>query len=117
MGASGARQAVRRVPARPGPGSTAGQPAARTRAVLLEYAVEQLLPPGSARTALDGVLERIAADLGAQAALVVAPGSELPLGEEAAYPSEIRNDLVLLAQVRSAWAAHGSRATASGHAF
>jgi PAS domain S-box-containing protein len=118
MGASGARQAVRRVPARPGPGSTAaGQPSARTRAALLEHAVAQLLPPGSARTALGSVLERIAADLGAQAALVVAPGSALPLGEEAAYPGEIRNDLVLLAQVRSAWASHGSRATASGHAF
>ena len=120
MGASGARQAVRRAPARaarPGPRSTGGQPSARTRAVLLEYAVAQLLPPGSKRDALGGVLERIAVDLGAQAALVVAPGSELPLGEESAYPSEIRNDLVLLAQVRSAWASHSSHATASGHAF
>jgi PAS domain S-box-containing protein len=119
MGASGARQSVRRVPARPGPGpaSGTGQPSARTRAVLLEYAIAQLLPPGTERDALGVVLERIAADLGAHAVLVVAPGSELPLGEEAAYPAEIRNDLVLLAQVRSAWASHGERATASGHAF
>jgi PAS domain S-box-containing protein len=120
MGASGARQAVRRAPARParpGPGSTAGQPSARTRADLLEYAVAQLLPHGSTRDAIGCVLERIAADLGAQAVLVVAPGSRLPLGEEAAYPAEIRNDLVLLAQVRSAWASHGTHATASGHAF
>jgi PAS domain S-box-containing protein len=120
MGASGARQAVRRVPARParpGPGSPGGRPSARTRAVLLEDAIAQLLPPGSKRDALGGVLERIATDLGAQAALVVAPGSKLPLGEEAAYPSEIRNDPVLLAQVRSAWASHGTHATASGHAF
>jgi PAS domain S-box-containing protein len=117
MGASGARQAIRRAPVRPGPGVPAGQPSARTRAVLLEYAASQLLPPGSERDALGGVLERITADLGAQAALVVAPGSELPLGEEAAYPADIRNDLVLLAQVRSAWAAHGGHATASGHAF
>jgi PAS domain S-box-containing protein len=85
--------------------------------VLLEYAIGQLLPPGTERDALGVVLERIAADLGAHAVLVVAPGSELPLGEEAAYPAEIRNDLVLLAQVRSAWASHGERATASGHAF
>jgi PAS domain S-box-containing protein len=120
MGASGARQAVPRAPdrpARPGPGSTAGQPSARTRADLLEYAVAQLLPHGSTRDAIGCVLERIAADLGAQAALVVAPASKLPLGEEAAYPAEIRNDLVLLAQVRSAWASHGTHATASGHAF
>jgi PAS domain S-box-containing protein len=95
----------------------AGQPSARVRAALLEYVVEQLLPPGAGRDVLGGVLERIAADFGAQAALVVAPGSEVPLGEAAAYPSEIRNDLVLLAQVRSAWAAHGGHATASGHAF
>jgi PAS domain S-box-containing protein len=85
--------------------------------VLLEYAVGQLLPPGSQRTALSGVLERIAVDLGAQAALVVASGSDLPLGEEAAYPGEIRNDLVLLAQIRSAWAERGGHATATGHAF
>jgi PAS domain S-box-containing protein len=85
--------------------------------VLLEYAAGQLLPPGTERDALGAVLERIAADLGARAVLVVAPGSALPLGEEAAYPAEIRNDLVLLAQVRSAWAGHGARATASGHAF
>ncbi|HEY3977984.1 MAG TPA: PAS domain-containing sensor histidine kinase [Streptosporangiaceae bacterium] len=84
---------------------------------MLEYAVAQLLPHGSTRDAIGCVLERIAADLGAQAALVVAPGSKLPLGEEAAYPAEIRNDPVLLAQVRSAWASHGTHATASGHAF
>ncbi|HEX5290284.1 MAG TPA: PAS domain-containing sensor histidine kinase [Streptosporangiaceae bacterium] len=84
---------------------------------MLEYAVAQLLPHGSTRDAIGCVLERIAADLGAQAALVVAPASKLPLGEEAAYPAEIRNDLVLLAQVRSAWASHGTHATASGHAF
>jgi PAS domain S-box-containing protein len=84
---------------------------------LLEYEVAQLLPHGSTRDAIGCVLERIAADLGAQAALVVAPGSKLPLGEEAAYPAEIRNDPVLLAQVRSAWASHGTHATASGHAF
>ena len=118
MGASGAKQAVRRAAPRPGPGpASAGQPSARTRAVLLEYAAGQLLPPGTERDALGAVLERIAADLGARAVLVVAPGSELPLGEEAAYPAEICNDLVLLAQVRSAWAGHGARATASGHAF
>ena len=85
--------------------------------MLLEYAAAQLLPPGTQRDTLGAVLERIAADLGAQAVLVVAPGSALPLGEEAAYPAEARNDLVLLAQVRSAWASHGARATASGHAF
>ncbi|HEY2285975.1 MAG TPA: hypothetical protein VGH88_09565, partial [Streptosporangiaceae bacterium] len=117
MGASGARQAVRRAPSRPGTGSTAGQPSARSRAALLEYAVAQLLPPGSERDALGGVMERIAVELGAQAALVVASGSGLPQGEEAAYPADIRNDLVLLAQVRSAWAERGGHARATGHAF
>jgi PAS domain S-box-containing protein len=62
-------------------------------------------------------MERIAVELGAQAALVVASGSGLPQGEEAAYPADIRNDLVLLAQVRSAWAERGAHATATGHAF
>ena len=64
------------------------------------------------------MLERIAADLGAHAVLVVAPGSELPLGEEAAYPAEIRNDLVLLAQVQLATSAsHGERGEAGRQAF
>src|SRR5580693_6066146 len=115
MGASGARQAVRRAP--PRPGSAPGQPSARIRADLLEYAVAQLLPPGSERESLGVVLERLAADLGALAALVVAPGLPVPLGEEAAFPVDGRNDPVLLAQVRSAWAAHGGHAAASGHAF
>jgi PAS domain S-box-containing protein len=115
MGVSGAKQAVSRVP-RQGPGA-AGQPSARARASLLEYAVGHLLPPGSPPESLGGMLARIAADFGAQGALVVAPGSAQPLGEEAAHPPEIATDLVLLAQIRSAWAEHGGRAATSGQPF
>jgi PAS domain S-box-containing protein len=115
MGVSEAKQVMNRVPRQSS--GTAGMPSARSRAALLEYAVERLLPPGSSRDSLACLLERLAADLGAQAALVVAPGSPQPLGEAAAYPRDILNDLVLLAQIRSAWTAHGGRAVASGQAF
>ena len=114
MGASGANQAMKRVP-RQAPGA-AGQPSARTRAALLEYAVGQLLP-GPPRDLLDRLIERLATDFGAQAALVVAPGAARPLGEGPAYPPGIGSDLVLLAQIRSAWATFGGQAAASGHAF
>jgi PAS domain S-box-containing protein len=115
MGISGAKQAMSRVPRQPS--GTTGMPSARSRAALLEYAVGLLLPAGSSQDSLAGLLERLAADLGAQAALVVAPGSARPLGEAASYPRDILNDLVLLAQIRSAWAAHGAQAVASGQAF
>jgi PAS domain S-box-containing protein len=115
MGVSGAKQVMSRVPRQAA--ATAGLPSARTRAALLEYAVEHLLLPGASRDALGRVLERLTSDLGAQAALVVAPGLAQPLGEAGAYPADIRNDLVLLAQIRSAWAAHGQQAAASGQAF
>jgi PAS domain S-box-containing protein len=79
--------------------------------------VGNLLPRGSSRDSLGGVLERLASAFAAQAALVIAPGSVQPLGEEAAYPRDILDDPVLLAQVRSAWATHGSEAVASGRPF
>jgi PAS domain S-box-containing protein len=63
------------------------------------------------------VLERLAAAFGAEAALVIAPGRAQPLGEETAYPRGIADDVVLLAQIRSAWAAHGQQAIASGEPF
>ena len=75
--------------------------------------MEQLLLPVASRDALGRVLERLTGDLGAQAALVVAPGLAQPLGETGAYPADIRNDLVLLAQIRTAWAARGSALTAT----
>jgi PAS domain S-box-containing protein len=115
MGASEAKQAVKRVP-RQAPGA-AGQPSARVRAVLLEYAVGHLLPPRPSRDSLGHLIDRLAADFGAEAALVVAPGATQPLGEGAAYPPDISRDLVLLAQIRSAWATFGGRAAASGQAF
>jgi PAS domain S-box-containing protein len=115
MGVSGAKQAMNRVP-RQAPGGPS-QPSARARAALLEYAVGCLVPPGAASDSLGRLLERLSADVGAQAALVVAPGSAQPLGEAAAYPRDILNDLMLLAQIRSAWAAHGGRAVASGEPF
>jgi PAS domain S-box-containing protein len=115
MGASGAKQAMSRVPRQSS--GTAGIPSARSRAALLEYAAGLLLPAGSSQDSLASLIERLAADFGAQAALVVAPSSAQPLGEAASYPRDIPNDLVLLAQIRSAWAAHGEQAAASGQAF
>jgi PAS domain S-box-containing protein len=115
MGVSGAKQAMNRAPRQSS--GTAGMPSARSRAALVEYAVGLLLPAGSSADSLACLLERLVADLGAQAVLVVAPGSPQPLGEAAAYPRDILNDLVLLAQIRSAWATHGERAAASGQAF
>jgi PAS domain S-box-containing protein len=115
MGVSGAKQAMSRVPRQSS--GTAGMPSARSRAALLEYAVGLLLPAGSSQDSLGCLLERLTTDLGAQAALVVAPASAQPLGEAAAYPRDILNDLVLLAQIRSAWATHGAQAAASGQAF
>jgi PAS domain S-box-containing protein len=106
---------MNRVP-RQAPGATS-QPSPRVRAALLEYAVGCLVSPRPARDSLGGLLERVSADVGAQAALVMAPGSARPLGEAASYPPDILNDLVLLAQIRSAWAAHGGHAVASGQAF
>jgi PAS domain S-box-containing protein len=115
VGVSGTKHAISRVPRQTA--AATAVPAARTRAALLEYAVEQLLAPGASRDAAGRVLERLTSDLGAQAALIVAPGLAQPLGEAMACPADIRNDLVLLAQIRSAWAAHGERAAASGRAF
>jgi PAS domain S-box-containing protein len=115
MGVSGTKQVTNRVP-RQAP-AAGGLPSARTRAELLEFAVEQLLLPTASRDSLGGVLERLTGDLGAQAALIIAPGLAQPLGETGAYPADIRNDLVLLAQIRSAWAAHGQRAAVTGEAF
>jgi PAS domain S-box-containing protein len=115
MGASGAKQAMSRVPRQSS--GTAGMPSARSRAALLEYAAGLLLPAGSSQDSLASLIERLAADFGAQAALVVAPSSAQPLGEAASYPRDLPNDLVLLAQIRSAWAAHGEQAAASGQAF
>jgi PAS domain S-box-containing protein len=115
MEVSGAKQVVGRVPRQVA--AAVGLPSARTRAALLEYVVEHLLLPGASPDSLGLVLERLTSDLGAQAALVVAPGLAQPLGEAAAYPADIRNDLVLLAQIRSAWAAHGQQAARSGQAF
>jgi PAS domain S-box-containing protein len=86
------------------------------RAALLEGALTTLLPVGGAPPALAGLLERVAADFGARAALTVRPGSAWPVGEDAVHPPEARDDLMLMAQVRSAWAAHGSHALATGHA-
>ena len=114
MGVSGTRQAAKRVP-RQVPGAV-GQPSARTRAALLEYAVGQLLPL-RARDSLARLIERLATDFGAQAALVIAPGAARPLGEGPAYPAKVRSDLVLMAQIRSAWATFGERAAVSGQAF
>ncbi|HEY1641391.1 MAG TPA: PAS domain-containing sensor histidine kinase [Streptosporangiaceae bacterium] len=93
-----------------------GQPSARARASLLEYAAS-LLPAGEAEDAIARLLERLATEFGAEGALVLTPGSAGPLGEHAVYPREISNDVVLLSQLRSAWAEHGGRAASSGHAF
>ena len=93
-----------------------GQPSARARASLLEYAAS-LLPAGQAEDATARLLERVAIEFGAEGALVLTPGSAGPLGEHAVYPREISNDVVLLSQLRSAWAEHGGRAASSGHAF
>lgn len=84
--------------------------------MLLEYAVGQLLPGGPPRDAVGRVLERLAADFGAQAALVVSAGSARPLGEQVAYPCDILDDAVLLAQIQSAWATQAGQAAASGQA-
>jgi PAS domain S-box-containing protein len=94
----------------------AGHPAAGVRAALLEGALTTLLPAGGAPPALARLLERMAADFGATAALAVRPGSAWPVGEDAVHPPEARDDLMLMAQVRSAWAAHGSHALTTGHA-
>jgi PAS domain S-box-containing protein len=94
----------------------AGLPSAKVRAGLLEYAAG-LLSDGATDEAIAGLLERLATDFGAAAALVLTAGSAQPLGEQAVYPLEIRNDLVLLAQLRSAWATYGGQAVSSGQAF
>ncbi len=83
---------------------------------MLEYAAS-LLPVGQAEDATARLLERLALEFGAEGALVLTPGSAGPLGEHAVYPREISNDLVLLSQLRSAWAEHGGRAASSGRAF
>jgi PAS domain S-box-containing protein len=95
---------------------TAGQPSAKVRTGLLEYAAS-LLPAGAPDDAIARLLERLTADFGAEAALVVTPGTAQPLGEQAVYPPEVRDDLVLLAQLRSAWATYGGQAASSGQAF
>jgi PAS domain S-box-containing protein len=94
----------------------AGHPAAGVRAALLEGALTTLLPADCAPPALAPLLERMAADFGATAALAVRPGSAWPVGEDAVHPPGARDDLMLMAQVRSAWAAHGSHALTTGHA-
>jgi len=94
-----------------------GQPSARVRADLLEFAAVQLLPSGVAPDVLDGVLDRLLTAFGAQGALVLAPGSLRPHGQEAVRPADLLDDLVLLAQVRAAWASHGPEATATGRPF
>jgi PAS domain S-box-containing protein len=114
MRASGAKRSVSRGP-RQGTGA-GGQPSARARAALLEYAAS-LLPVGQPEEAMARLLERLAAEFGAEGALVLTPGSAEPLGEHAVYPREIRNDVVLLSQLRSAWAEHGGRAASSGRPF
>ncbi|HUZ25583.1 MAG TPA: PAS domain S-box protein [Streptosporangiaceae bacterium] len=119
MRVSGAKQATKRVPRQPP--AAAGLPSARVRVALLEYAVEHLLSPRPARDALSRLVERLAAAFGAQAALVIAPGAALPLGEGIAYPPDLSSDLVLLAQIRSAWATLDAQAavgqpSAGGHA-
>ena len=92
-----------------------GRPSARDRAAILEFAAERLLPAGSSPQGLRSVLERLISAFAAQGALVIAPGSARPVGADGA--GEILDDLVLLAQVRSAWAARGSEASRSGEPF
>ncbi|MGH3406683.1 MAG: PAS domain-containing sensor histidine kinase [Streptosporangiaceae bacterium] len=82
---------------------------------MLEYAAEQLLPAGSSPAALGPVLERLVSAFAAQGALVIAPGSARPVGADGA--GDILDDLVLLAQVRTAWAARGSALSAGGQPF
>src|SRR6185437_7544255 len=112
MRASGAEPAFSRAQ---GHAESTGQPSARARAAVLEYAAEQLLPAGSSRESLGPVLERLVSAFEAQGALVIAPGSARPVGADGA--GEILDDLVLLAQVRTAWAARGGDLSASGEPF
>ena len=112
MRASGAEPAFSRTQ---GHAEATGQPSARARAAVLEYAAEQLLPAGSSPAALGPVLERLVSAFAAQGALVIAPGSARPVGADGA--GDILDDLVLLAQVRTAWAARGSALSASGQPF
>ena len=112
MRASGAEPAFSRTQ---GHAEATGQPSARARAAVLEFAAEQLLPAGSSPAALGPVLERLVSAFAAQGALVIAPGSARPVGADGA--GDILDDLVLLAQVRTAWAARGSALSASGQPF
>jgi PAS domain S-box-containing protein len=112
MRASGAESAFSRTH---GHAEATGQPSARARADVLEYAIAQLLPAGSSPAALGPVLERLVSAFAAQGALVIAPGSARPVGADGA--GDILDDLVLLAQVRTAWAAQGSALSAAGQPF
>ena len=112
MRASGAEPAFSRTQ---GHAEATGQPTARARADILEFAAGQLLPAGSSREALGPVLDRLVSAFAAEGALVIAPGSPRPVGVDGA--GEILDDLVLLAQIRTAWAARGSTVTASGQPF
>jgi len=112
MRASGAEPAFGRTQ---GHAEATGQPTARARAAILEFAAEQLLPAGSSREALSPVLDRLVSAFAAEGALVIAPGSPRPVGADGA--GEILDDLVLLAQIRTAWAARGSAMAASGEPF
>jgi PAS domain S-box-containing protein len=112
MRASGAEPAFGRTQ---GHAETTGQPTARARAAILEFAAEQLLPAGSSRDALSPVLDRLVSAFAAEGALVIAPGSPRPVGADGA--GDILDDLVLLAQIRTAWAARGSALAASGQPF
>jgi PAS domain S-box-containing protein len=111
-----------RAPA-PRAGTPAGPPSIRARTALLEYAATAVLAgsePGtgpSPRPAVSGLLEQLAVAFGARAALVIAPGTARPVGQQDVYPDEVSGDIVLLAQVRAAWAAHGAAAAASGEPF
>ncbi len=112
MRASGEERAFSRTP---GHAEATGQPSARARADVLQYAAAQLLPAGSSPAALGLVLERLVSAFAAQGALVIAPGSARPVGADGA--GDILDDLVLLAQVRTAWAAQGSALSAAGQPF
>jgi PAS domain S-box-containing protein len=112
MRASGAEPAFGRTW---GHAEAAGPPTARARAAILEFAAGQLLPAGSSREALSPVLDRLVSAFAAEGALVIAPGAPRPVGADGA--GEILDDLVLLAQIRTAWAARGSAMAASGQPF